>query len=321
MSGVFKPVRIVLLLSLVFSLIVCSSAQAGDKIKVVIDADPAHGYMFKDVDDGLAIALALNSPELEVMGITATFANASGRRTYKKAVELVKAAGLEDQVPVLRGAHSHRDRAKATEAGRFIAKCVNENPGEVTIIALGALTNVATAIADPTVSKNVKRIVIMGGAKPVKYPLPPIYPLEINWNLDPVSTRAVLESGIHIVQTDAELCKQVIFTPDHYERLKTEAPFLRDYLAKNISHWVGLNKLRIEGTPVAGFYPWDVVTVFYVLRAEAFDKKYYRLRMEGNHAPLGRIEGHEVEDPAEANVMAPSRFDADLFWEIFFERI
>jgi len=289
--------------------------------KIIIDTDPAHGYKFRDVDDAFVIAIALNSPELEVVGITATFVNATSRRTYRKAVELLKAAGMEGKVPVMRGANWWWDHGKETDASRFIAQKVKENPGEITILAIGALTNVATALKDPDVAKSIKRIVTMGGARNVKHPVPPFHPIEVNWNFDPKSTRQVLESGVPIVQMSMEICTKVIFTPDHYRRLKKEAPFLRDYLAKHIRHWVRLNMLRIEGTPVPGFYPWDVVAIFYVLRPDAFDVKYYRKRMRGRIPPFGFLTSEEVSDAEEANVMAPSTFDTELFWKIFFERV
>ena len=73
--------------------------------KIIIDTDPAMGVFGRDVDDALAIALALNSPEIEVLGLTVTYGNTSLPRAVRSARRLLRAAGRED-IPVLPGAAS-----------------------------------------------------------------------------------------------------------------------------------------------------------------------------------------------------------------------
>ena len=61
-----------------------------DKIKVIIDTDVAMGYKGHDGDDGLALLIALNSPELEILGGTASWGNHSQDKTYAKAKEILE---------------------------------------------------------------------------------------------------------------------------------------------------------------------------------------------------------------------------------------
>ncbi|HOC94214.1 MAG TPA: nucleoside hydrolase, partial [bacterium] len=76
--------------------------------RVIIDTDPAIGMPLRDIDDALAIVLALNSPELKVEGITITHGNVDQKSAFKSAELILKKAGRED-VPLMRGACSSRD--------------------------------------------------------------------------------------------------------------------------------------------------------------------------------------------------------------------
>ena len=61
--------------------------------------------------------------------------------------------------------------------------------------------------------------------------------------------------------------------------------------------------------------------MFYVIRPDAFDVKHLEVNISGNIPAFVIINNVEVDDPGEANVMAPSTFDTDMFWRVFFEKI
>lgn len=72
--------------------------------KVILDTDPAIGYAFRDVDDALALLHLIAHPrEVELIGVTTVFGNASGGRAYRKALEVLEVIGHRD-IPVYRGA-------------------------------------------------------------------------------------------------------------------------------------------------------------------------------------------------------------------------
>ena len=133
--------------------------------KVIIDTDPAIGVLFHD-GDGLAVALALNSPELGVAGDHGDDGNVDQKRAYQSARRIIKAMGRED-VPVFAGARSAEDSAnrRPSDASRFIASRIAAEPGAVTILAIGPLSNLAAAERlAPGTLRAAKCVVAMGGA-------------------------------------------------------------------------------------------------------------------------------------------------------------
>jgi purine nucleosidase len=158
---------------------------------VVLDTDPGIGPGL-DADDPLALLLILASPELELRGVTTVFGNVPVERSTESALRVLEAVGRLD-VPVARGmavplngrlhpesvaeyAAQHQrigpvdadriERGRVAEHGvDLLIRTVLENPHQVRIIAVGPLTNVATAILkEPSFASKVKAITIMGGA-------------------------------------------------------------------------------------------------------------------------------------------------------------
>ena len=150
--------------------------------KIIFDTDPG-------VDDAMAIFLALASDELEVVGLTTVFGNASLENTTKNALTLLEIADRKD-IPVVAGAHKPMDSAYigpvphvhgANGLGDAITPPVSiaplpifvtewmytqvsEHPGEITILTVGPLTNLALTLKKyPDLPQLVKDVVVMGG--------------------------------------------------------------------------------------------------------------------------------------------------------------
>ncbi|MCC6904572.1 MAG: nucleoside hydrolase [Anaerolineae bacterium] len=154
--------------------------------KIIIDADPG-------VDDIFTIFFALQSPELEVLGISAVFGNGGVQNTTYNAIRVVETAGIPD-IPVAMGAErpliikprfgggagvhgadglgnagdrlpQPKGKPVDRRAAQFIIDTVMAHPGEVYITPLGPLTNVAlAALIEPRIVGKVKGISLMGGA-------------------------------------------------------------------------------------------------------------------------------------------------------------
>lgn len=150
--------------------------------KIVIDTDPG-------VDDSLAIFVALNSPELEVLGLTTIFGNAVTTTCTENALRLLEIAERTD-IPVVEGAHVplngnfrgaatfvHGDNGQGNaelplpttnslevDAVTFLKKTIETHPNEIILVPVGPLTNIANLLLEyPGIDKKIKEIVLMGG--------------------------------------------------------------------------------------------------------------------------------------------------------------
>jgi inosine-uridine nucleoside N-ribohydrolase len=215
--------------------------------KVVIDTD----FAMPPQDDGLALIFALNSPELEILGITTVAGNRSQKQATGDLLRLLEIAGREE-ISVYHGsdrplihevspfaieAHGEwyssaepvpppggfaRREAEKENATDFLVRCVRRNRGEVAVLALGPLTNLAMAIRqDPKFTVGVKKVFLMGGAIAS---LPDgggnITPnAEFNFWVDPEAARIVLRSGIPIEMSPLNISRKTGFTRDHFQAI------------------------------------------------------------------------------------------------------
>jgi inosine-uridine nucleoside N-ribohydrolase len=176
--------------------------------KIIIDTD-----IGDDIDDAFAIALALRSPELKILGITTGFGDAEARARILD--RMLGETGRQD-IPVAAGAPTHAPntlsqrrygegsrfaRASHPAAVDFILDQVRTNPGEITLVCIGPLVNIGPLIdRDPTTFRKLRRVVIMGGSvgrgygDPYAAPTPP----EPEWNIknDVASAQKLFASGV-----------------------------------------------------------------------------------------------------------------------------
>ncbi|MCS6836971.1 MAG: nucleoside hydrolase [Anaerolineae bacterium] len=150
--------------------------------KIIIDTDPG-------VDDSMAIFFALNSPELEVIGLTTIYGNVHTSLATTNALRLLEIAARTDipvaqgandplaipyggPVPFVHGADGQGDAnlpppstcAVDQSAAVFIIEQIMRQPGEVTLVPIGPLTNIALALRlEPRIAQRVREVVLMGG--------------------------------------------------------------------------------------------------------------------------------------------------------------
>jgi len=295
---------------------------AAEKVPVIIDTDVAIGYPGHDVDDGLLLLIALNSPELEILGVTTSWGNHTQAKTYAKAREILKAAG-RSEIPCLSGASGPQDLGRETPASRFIAETVLAHPGQVYILIVGTTTNVATAIkSEPEVAPAIKEVVSMGGtlAPPGRWPFWAMF--DLNYGADVASARTVLMSGVRFNMIHSALCMETIMTPARYKRMTREAPFMRELIAEQTRQWY-LESLFLSPKPnERGFVPWDVSALAYLLHPEWFHDNWRRGEIDDKGWGKRSVRIYDQGLPAgRGDFNAPDRIDEARFWEWFFQRI
>ena len=196
---------------------------------IIIDTDPGQ-------DDAVAILLALASPEIDVLGITAVAGNSPLRLTEKNARKICELAGKQE-MKVFSGAIRPMVRPLVTaeevhgktglngpqlaeptmplqeqHAVDFIVETLmREESGTVTLCALGPLTNVAQALnREPKIAPRIKQIVLMGGGFFEGGNVTPT--AEFNIYVDPHAADVVLKSGIPIIMMPLDCTHKALTT-------------------------------------------------------------------------------------------------------------
>ena len=193
-------------------------------LPLIIDTDPG-------VDDAIAILLALAAREVEVVGLTTVGGNVPRARATRNALALLQAAGRDD-IPVAAGAARPRsgrytpsvafhgpgglsarlpDSSRSTvseSAVDFLAREISYGNGEVSVVALGPLTNLSRLQdSHPGILGRAHRLVVMGGAVETRGNVTPR--AEFNFHSDPLAAAQVLASGLTIELADLAACRQV----------------------------------------------------------------------------------------------------------------
>ena len=213
--------------------------------KVIIDTDPGLGEPGSDIDDGLAIALAVRAPELEVLGLTIVNGNVTLSTGVHVARNLADRLGVPD-LPVLAGANDPLTRDMAgvrtlfdavpghdasgptgelrgpsseTHAVDWMIEQAERFPGEISVIAIGPMTNIALAIQkSPTFAANIKEFVLMAGSA-TTYAQNITVVGDFNAYVDPEALDIVMRSDAKITMVGLDQTSKVILTRDDADEM------------------------------------------------------------------------------------------------------
>lgn len=293
--------------------------KPGMKKRIWLDTDPAIGVRYRDLDDGLAILLLLASPEVSLEGISINFGNVNADRGFKVAKEVLGVAGAE--VGVFKGAHARDELGRTSPAVEALIKRVKDNPGEISLLAVAPLTNVATAMMlDPNFARNLRELVIMGGS--LRF-----WPLsffgEFNFHLGGRATEVVISAPIPKTIITMDLCKQAVFREEHLDRIRAGQSKVARYLAEAIPSWLRFNRMVFRQE---GFYPWDPIAAACLLDASLFDTRFCSFQVVPEGWRRGRIinlepcNGPETKDGM-IPVNMPGKIDAGRFLDLLLQRL
>jgi inosine-uridine nucleoside N-ribohydrolase len=316
-------------------------------MRIIIDTDPAMGSAGGDPEDSFAILLALASPELTVEGLTIVQGNVPVDHGYANASHLMSLIGRND-LPVCTGrAHplNPERRAqiawleqrgklerlvppvapkRAASAAEFLREKLSESPGEITLVTIGPLTNVAEALeADPGLAGKVPRIVMMGGAANVPGNITPAAEFNI-WG-DPEAASRVFESGIPITMVGLDVCEQTHLRQETVDALASGQGELSRFVAQAVQPWLSLRR-AIYGTSDLHLYDSLAVAVCFLPELVETHEAYVAVETAGVHTagetvahlnPVLRA-GLTGRDP---NAQVALEVDAPRFERLFTERV
>ncbi len=221
--------------------------------KVIIDTDAG-------IDDAMALFFALESEELDILGITSVFGNTYVKNSTRNILAVLAAAGRHD-IQVYEGSGSPIARALAPRSGafhgddglggvadqlprphatassipaaQFIAERIMAEPGEITVACLGPVTNLALALRlNPDIAEYAKRIVLLGGAIAIPGNATPI--AEANFFNDPESAKIVCGASWNVELVGLNVTTRIEMTAAYVERLCSKKNKATDFIAKTI---------------------------------------------------------------------------------------
>ncbi|MCL5970970.1 MAG: nucleoside hydrolase [Firmicutes bacterium] len=213
------------------------------KIPVILDVDTG-------IDDALAILYALFSPRLQVLGITTCFGNENVTNTTRNTLAMVEMAQVSVSVyqgaadplvgqwaPQAEAFHGENGLgnapieephtgAKNLSASEYLRAAILDRPGEITLVTLARLTNLAIALKnDPSLVQKIRRVVVMGGAAFVGGNVTPVSEANI-WG-DPDAAWVVFHSGVPITMVGLDVTMQVNISDRQVQNLDPKRPYTK----------------------------------------------------------------------------------------------
>ncbi len=305
--------------------------------KIIIDTDPGQ-------DDAVAILLALASPELEILGITAVAGNVPLHLTEKNALKICELAGrTETKVyagairPLVRklvtAEHVHGKtgldgpdlpepamKLQDKYAIDFIVETLmKEEPGTVTLCPLGPLTNIALALVrEPRIASRIKRIVLMGGGFFEGGNVTPT--AEFNIYVDPHAADVVFRSGVPIVMMPLDVTHKALTTAKRVEAFRRMGTKVGDATAELLDFFERFDeeKYGTDGGPLH-----DPCVIAYLLKPELFKGRECNVEVEtGSELTMGMtvIDWWGVTS-RKKNAMVMRDIDHEGFFSLLTERL
>jgi purine nucleosidase len=315
--GMVRPRLIFCLLLLLASGAGWAQRATPEKIipeKIIIDTD-----IGDDVDDAFALALAVKSPALQVLGVMTTFGDTEGRA---KITDRFLGEVGRTEIPVLTGKATatknpmsqrkygdggHFRKTSHGDAVEFLLQQIRKYPGEITLVAIGPLMNLGAAIdKDAATFGKLKRVVLMGGSVRRGYgdlgytaPVPPMP----EWNIlnDVAAAQKLFTSGVplFVMPLDATQLKM-----DEVKRafLFSQGTAVTDQLAVLYHLWG-------QETPTL----FDPMTLVFVLRPELCP-------VRGMHIHVDE-KGFTREEPGPVNAQVCLDSNAEDFFRFYLQRV
>jgi len=298
--------------------------------RVILDTD-----IGTDVDDCLALALILFSPELKLEGVTCVYGDVLLRA--RMVLKLLRLRGCGD-IPVLMGAQrpllgqrpvywaGHEGKGllepgdevltpSPEHAVDFIVRTVMENPGEIHLVTIGPLTNAALAfLREPRLAQALAHLTIMGGAArgPEAFHLP--YS-EHNIRSDPEAAHIVLSAGAPTTLVPLDVTTQVRIFPEGVARIRSGGTLFQATVAQQVELYP---PFQAQGYT----FLHDPLAVATVIRPDLVRLRPLHVDVEmGGHHAAGATLMRDPAPEAPANAQVALAVEASAFEEFLLTRL
>ena len=306
--------------------------MADEKRMIIIDTDPGQ-------DDALALLLAFRSGLFDLKALTTVAGNSTIENVTRNARFVISLLG-DTIISLYSGAAKplQRELIQAVvhgvsgldgvdtsqisnvltgDAVENIIRIVEDNPGKVTILALGPLTNIAQALFQaPSIVDDIAELVIMGGAINVPGNMNRV--AEFNMFVDPEAADIVFRSSVKKVLVPLDVCNQVVLTMEDFEQLKGTSFY--EPLMSMIRNFIQAIK---EDEGVEGAIVYDAVAAYYLLNPSAFVTEEMDIVVETKGAyTLGMtVNEKRVAKEKDFNCLVCRSVDREVFRREFLETL
>ncbi|MCQ6561375.1 nucleoside hydrolase [Paenibacillus mendelii] len=297
--------------------------------KIIIDCDPGH-------DDAIAILLGAANPNVELVGITTVAGNAEVEKTTVNALKVCEIAGLTD-LPVAKGsgqplvrkretaADIHGDSGmdgpslpdpKKTIVGEhavdFIIRQLLASEGNITLVPVGPLTNIAMAIRkEPAIMPKIREIVLMGGGTFGNW----TPAAEFNIFVDAEAAKVVFESGVPLTMFGLDLTHKALATPEIQERIQAIGNPVSGFVVELLQFFMHTYKevFGFDGAPIH-----DACCVAYCIDPSVFTcrKLHVDIETQGEYTYGMTVVDMLGVTGKEPNVNVALELDTEKFWDM-----
>ncbi|MCB0754324.1 MAG: nucleoside hydrolase [Flavobacteriales bacterium] len=254
-----------LVLSILLALPFLVNAQ---KQRVWIDTDILMGKFAQDVDDGLALMMALSDTNIQIVGVSLVGNVNYGEKVTRK---LLARFAPERNIPLYKGAEDSTYLLRETAAVTAMTQALQEGP--LTIMALGPMTNIGSLLEmHPELRHNVKQITFCGGRRPLQsFSIPGGSSKfsDYNFDHDPKAMGLVLKANVPVLLSGFDCSEQLFLSKQEFLHLKKSDHETDRWIYRQLRSWHSLWKTFLGSKK--GFIPFDCATVGALLYPSEFE--------------------------------------------------
>jgi uridine nucleosidase len=193
------------------------------------------------------------------------------------------------------------------------------NPGEMTLVALGPLTNVALAVSlEPRIAELVKQVVLMGGAANAKGNASAT--AEANIRNDPEAAKIVFDAPWKVTMVGLDVTRKTIMTPEYIDSLRAAGNKYTEFIGQIVPHYMEFYKRYVA---MEGFFVHDSSAIAYVVDPTLFETKAMHVEVEtGSPVSFGMTAADwRPRSDQQPNVNVCVDVDSERFLNLYRQRL